>query len=106
MTPQLNVFAHEDKPLRIVKDASGKPWLVAKDICDMLNIQNPSKALKALAQTEKITLTNWYGNPRGGIPHSLCLINEPGLQKLLYRSRKPTAKAIHKWVNEVVLPAL
>lgn len=78
----------------------------AKDICDMLNIQNPSKALKALAQSEKITLTNWYGNPRGGIPHSLCLINEPGLQKLLYRSRKPTAKAIHKWVNEVVLPAL
>lgn len=106
MSSLLTLFSHKGKTLRVITNAPGSPWIVAKDICSILDIQNPTKALKALAKNEKITLTNWDGNPREGIPHSLSFITESGLQRLLYRSRKPNAKDVHQWINEQVFPAL
>ena len=55
---------------------------------------------------EKITVANPDGNPRAGIPHEYTMVSESGLYALIFRSRKPEAKAFSKWVRAEVLPTI
>lgn len=84
----------------------GEPWFVAKDVCDVLDIQNPSDALKSLDADERITLDNPEGNPRAGNPLTFNAVSESGLYALIFKSRKPQAKAFRKWVTSEVLPQI
>lgn len=84
----------------------GKPWFIAKDVCDVLGLLNPTKTLQGLDEDEKITLTTGYGNPRAGIPHQMAWINESGLYALIFKSRKEEAVRFRKWVTSEVLPAI
>lgn len=99
-------FAFGDNMVRVLTDEKGEPWFVAKDVCQILELENVTKALYALDDDEKITLTNSDGNPRHGIPHQMTIISESGLYALVFRSRKPEAKAFSKWVRSEVLPSL
>ncbi|MFV0422266.1 BRO family protein [Oleidesulfovibrio sp.] len=107
MSPSsITPFAFGDNMVRVHTDADGELWFVAKDVCQVLELANVSEALKGLDSDEKITLSNPDGNPRAGIPHCHNLISESGLYALVFRSRKPEAKAFSKWVRAEVLPAL
>lgn len=99
-------FAFGENLVRSMLDENGNPWFVAKDVCRVLGIENVGNVLAALDKDEKITIHNPDGNPREGIPHSYALISESGLYALVFRSRKPEAKAFSKWVRAEVLPAL
>lgn len=99
-------FAFGEHLVRSMLDETGNPWFVAKDVCRVLELENVTKALYSLDDDEKITLTNSKGNPRAGIPHQYVLISESGLYALVFRSRKPEAKAFSKWVRAEVLPTL
>lgn len=103
---QLTPFCFGDNLVRVVEDENGEPWFVAKDVCKVLELENVTKALYGLDEDEKITLTISNGNPRAGIPNEMNLISESGLYALVFRSRKPEAKAFSKWVRSEVLPAL
>lgn len=103
---QLTPFAFGDNMLRVRMDENGNPWFVAKDVCRVLDITNNRDAVAGLDDDEKITVANSDGNPRAGIPHEMTLISESGLYALVFRSRKPEAKAFSKWVRAEVLPAL
>lgn len=89
-----------------VTDRNGDPWFIAKDVCDILGLENVTKALLSLDEDEKITLNNSDGNPRGGIPHSYAVISESGLYSLILRSRKPEAREFKRWVTHEVLPSI
>ena len=42
----------------------GEPWFVAKDVCDILGIDNPSQAVGRLDDDEKGITNIWYdGRP-------------------------------------------
>lgn len=84
----------------------GEPWFVAKDVCDVLGLENSRKAVADLEEDERITVTNSYGNPRAGNPLTFNAINESGLYALIFKSRKPEAKAFRKWVTSEVLPSI
>lgn len=99
-------FAFGDNLVRSMTDENGNPWFVAKDVCRVLCIENNRDAISTLDEDEKITVANPDGNPRAGIPHQYVLISESGLYALVFRSRKPEAKAFSKWVRSEVLPAL
>lgn len=99
-------FAFEDNLVRSCLDENGEPWFVAKDVCRVLGIENNRDAIASLDEDEKITVANPDGNPRAGIPHQYTLISESGLYALVFRSRKPQARAFSKWVRAEVLPAL
>lgn len=75
------------------------PWFVAKDVCDALDLSNPSVAVSALDDDERAK----FNLGRQGETN---IISEPGLYKLVMRSRKPEAKAFQRWVTHEVLPAL
>lgn len=103
---QLVPFAFGDNMVHVHMDENGNPWFVAKDVCRVLGLGNVTEALRNLDEDEKITLTNPEGNPRAGIPHEMNTISESGLYALVFRSRKPEARAFSKWVRAEVLPAL
>ena len=80
----------------------GEPWFVARDVCDVLEIQNVTQALETLYPDE---LT--YVKQRSGGQHrEMNAVNESGLYALIFKSRKPEAKAFRKWVTSEVLPIL
>ncbi len=66
---------------------NGEVWFVAKDVCDILGLNERAK----------------YFLGRQGEAN---IINEPGLYWLLFRSNKPEAKAFSRWVKHDVLPTL
>jgi prophage antirepressor-like protein len=79
----------------------GEPWFVAKDVCDALGIGsgNLSRDLDADEQGVIHLMT-----PGG--KQEIKIVNESGLYELVFKSRKPEAKAFKKWVKRDVLPAI
>lgn len=87
----------------VIKD--NEPWFVAKDVCDVLGLTNPSEALKSLDNDEKTTLRNSEGRAGAGA-QCFNIINESGLYALVIRSNKPNARKFRKWITAEVLPAI
>lgn len=102
----LQVFAFEGQSNIRVVMKDGEPWFVAKDVCDALGLSNSRKAVKALDDEEKSTVTKSYGtSPKGGNPN-VTIISESGLYTLIFRSNKPEAEVFSKWVTKEVLPSI
>ncbi|MCY7630816.1 phage antirepressor KilAC domain-containing protein [Bacillus altitudinis] len=95
------IFNYQDQEVRtVIQD--GQPWFVAKDVCDVLEIGNPSQALSRLENDEKntIILNEGIGNP------NKTIVNEPGLYTLILGSRKPEAKQFKRWITHDVIPTI
>lgn len=98
------VFPDTGQPVRLI-DIDGAPWMVAKDVCDVLALSDVSTAVSSLDDDEKMQVsanTISDGVARGG--RDPWVVNEPGLYRLIFKSRKPEAKAFQRWVFHVVLP--
>ena len=96
---ELKLFENEEFGKVRVLEIENEPWFVAKDVCDILELSNPSVALKNLDEDERTKLNlGRQGNTN--------LINESGLYALVVRSRKPEAKKFRKWITSEVLPSI
>lgn len=99
----LIAFQFEKSPIRIVKDDNGAHWWVAKDVCDILGIQNPADmAAKNLDEDERGVAKIYTP---GGL-QEMITVSESGLYTLIIRSNKPEARPFRKWVTAEVLPAI
>ena len=96
----LKVFSSEDFGEIRVVEKEGQPWFVAKDVCDILEIQNTTDATKRL-DADEVTRFNL-----GGLTGETNLVNEYGLYSLILGSRKPEAKKFKRWVTHEVLPSI
>ena len=85
-------------------DQNGKPWFIAKDVCDVLGLSNTALALRPLEANEKSYVNRINFGLAPGRP--MVIINKQGLQRLLMRSDKPEAKKFQDWVTKDVLPAI
>ena len=102
---ELQVFSYKDQQVRTI-ERDGEVWLVAADVCDILELSNPTEALRALDDDERNTLRITEGtSPKGGNPN-MNVINEAGLYKLTFKSRKSEAKSFTRWVTHEVLPSI
>lgn len=79
-----------------------KPWFVAKDVCDVLGLQNSRQSVKELDDDEKLM----YKLYTSGQNRNVWVISESGLYALILRSNKPYAKTFRKWITSEVIPAL
>ena len=132
MTNALQVLDFNEQTVRIIM-RDGEPWWVAKDVCDILGLSNPTKVLKALDDDEKMTLTfsslhddekmtvrisdvnddekialrfsDGHSRKRGGAQF-LNLVSESGLYTLIIRSNKPEAKQFKRWITHEVIPSI
>ncbi len=84
-----------------------RPLFVAKDVCDVLGIVNSRDALESLDVDEKadVAISDTSSN---GVTQDRVFntVTESGLYALVFRSRKPEAKAFRKWVTSEVLPMI
>lgn len=103
MNTEIQTFNFNAASLRTLTDENGDPWFVAKDVCDILSLENSRKATADLDPDERNTVTISDGIP--GNPNK-TIISEPGLYKLIMRSRKPEAKEFQRWVTHEVLPSI
>lgn len=104
MNNEIQRFDFKGAALRTLTDEAGEPWFVAKDVCDILELGNTTNALRALDEDEKTNFTNCNVAQNGG--RAPLIISEPGLYKLIMRSRKPEAKEFQRWVTHEVLPQI
>ena len=77
-------------------------WFVAKDICDALELADPTTMLRKLHVSERGTAQ--IQTTRG--PRSMAVVNESGLYLLIFNSTKPEAVEFRMWVTDEVLPSL
>lgn len=104
----ITLFDYKNIKVRTVI-IDGDVWFVAKDICDILEIKNPTDALSNLSEKMKMTL-EWKESILGITedPNTvrILLISEPWMYKLVFRSRKPEAEKFSDWVVSEVLPTI
>lgn len=98
----LRVFADVRFGRLRVMMRKGEPWFVATDVCKVLDISNPSQALRRLDRDEYTLISN-EGIGKG---KPVNAVNEPGLYALILRSRKPEAHAFRRWITHDVLPSI
>ena len=99
-----SVFNHpEFGSVRVIMKDDGEPLFCLKDVCDILEVGNPSDVKNRLS---KDTLDSIEGinpkNPEQGV----IFVNEDGLYDVILDSRKPEAKRFRKWVTSEVLPSI
>lgn len=83
-------------------EINNEPWLVGKDIADILGYSNPQKAIRDHVDEEDKTLNEMFTvNGTMGV-----LINESGLYSLILSSKMPKAKEFKRWVTSEVLPSI
>lgn len=99
MTNEIQVFNNNDfGELRTI-EKDGEIWFVAKDVCDALELTNPTMALGRLEDDERAKFNlGRQGNAN--------IVNEYGLYSLVLASRKPEAKSFKRWVTHEVLPSI
>ena len=99
MNNEIQKFDFKGAPLRTLTDKAGEPWFVAKDVCAILEISNPSDALKRLDDDER----SKFNLGRQGETN---IVNEAGLYVLVLGSRKPEAHEFKRWVTHEVMPSI
>lgn len=97
----ISVFHYTDKDIRTVV-IDGEAWFVANDICEMLDIASSRTALTRLGDSMKGVHTM---DTLGG-PQDMAIINEAGLYKLAFTSRKPEAEGFTDFVAGTILPTI
>ena len=98
MENDIQIFEYGRVSVRLVQN-NGTPWFVAKDVCDVLGLANPTVALEALDEDER---SKFFLGRQG----EANIISESGLYTLIMRSNKPEAKQFRKWVTSKVLPSI
>lgn len=78
---------------------NGEPWFVAKDVCDILQLTNPTMAMDGLEGFERAK----FNLGRQGEAN---IISESGFYTLVLRSRKTIARQFRLWVTTEVLPQI
>ncbi len=97
----LTVFEFESNQVRFVGTAEAPEW-VAVDIADVFEIQNIRQNLAEFEDDEKGVCSIYTP---GGI-QELATVKEPGLYRIIFKSRKPVAKRFQRWVFHDVLPQI
>ena len=102
----------------------GQAWFYATDICRALDIKNARDAVGRLKEDEKTSIVAGRRRAKNGVSNSVgstdgnsgayCgwvenrvnVINEPGVYRLIFTSRKPSAERFQHWVFHEVLPEM
>lgn len=103
MNNEIRKFDFRGASLRTLTDEAGEPWFVAKDVCDILGTD--TRDLHKILESDEITNVDSIHIAQNGGKAPL-IISEPGLYRLVMKSRKPEAKEFQRWVTHEVLPQI
>lgn len=94
-------FEFDGDGVRVV-EKDGEPWFVAKDVCDVLDLENSRRSCSRLDADEKDVHSV---NTPGGM-QTMTIISESGLYGLVAVSRKPEAQRFNRWIRKEVIPSV
>lgn len=103
MNTEIQTFNFNNATLRTLTDENGGPWFVLKDCMHILDLGNPTETVKTLDDDEFST-TEVIDSI--GRRQQTYIISEPGLYRLVIKSRKPEAREFQRWITHEVLPAI
>lgn len=103
MTNEIQTFNFNTATLRVLTDENGEPWFVLKDCMNILGLGNPTETVKTFDDDEFNT-TEVIDSI--GRRQQAYIISEPGLYRLVMKSRKPEAREFQRWVTHEVLPTI
>ena len=106
-------FIHfQDIRFTIIMDENGEPWWIAREICLYLEIKHLASALRSIPDEckQRITIeafkTTGKGTGRGGDNGKRIIVNEPGIYRLIGRSRKPETEEFQRWLFHDIAPSI
>ena len=99
-----HLFNFGNASIRAQVDAAGVPWFNANEVCDALEMGNPSQAIKSHVDADDLQKLEVIDNL--GRTQQTNHVNESGLYALIFGSRKESAKRFKRWVTSEVLPAI
>lgn len=99
---KLEIFRFESKEVR-TELVNGEPMFCLKDVCDILDLTNPSMVLErldkdGLSQIEVIDSLNRK--------QKASFVDESNLYMVVFQSSKPEAKTFQKWITKEVIPQI
>ena len=94
----LQIFNYKESQVRTVL-VENEPWFVAKDVCEILELSNPTMVIDRLDDDERAK----FNLGRQGETN---IVNEYGLYSLVLGSRKPEAKEFKRWITHEVIPSI
>lgn len=101
---KIQLFTNEELDMKVrVVEINGEPWLVGKDVAEVLGYKNTRDALSKHVDDEDkntVAIHDGIGNP------NKVIINESGLYSLVLRSKLTEAKKFKRWVTSEVLPSI
>lgn len=103
MKNEIKIFESEEfgKVRTVVKD--GEPWLVGKDVADILEYRNGSRDInRHVDEDDRCKIMIFDGNQN----KETIIINESGFYSLVLSSKMPKAKEFRRWVTSHVLPTI
>lgn len=99
----MTIFNFNNTAIRTLLDEQGEPLFCAKDVCDVLDYSNTSKAISDHCREKGITKR--YTLTEKG-EQEMTFINEGNLYRLIIKSNKPQAEPFEAWVCDDVLPTI
>lgn len=103
MNTEIQRFEFKGESLRALTNMAGEPWFVLKDCMSILDLGNPTETVK-MFDDDEFSTTEVIDSI--GRRQQAYIISEPGLYRLVMRSRKPEAKEFQRWVTHEVLPSI
>jgi prophage antirepressor-like protein len=102
MSAAIVPFKFDGHEVRTVS-INGEPWVNIADVCDILELQNARRTARTLdaEDVHKVSTLAADGKQR-----RVYFTNEPGVYELTFRSNKPTAKRLKRWLSHEVLPSI
>lgn len=79
---------------------NNEPWFVAIDVCNALDLKNPTVSVGRLDEDE-VTKFNL-----GGLSGESNIVSEYGLYNLILASRKKESKKFKRWITHEVIPSI
>ena len=96
---ELQIFKNEEFGEIRAIDINREPYFVAKDVCKILGLKNPTMAINRLDEDERTKLNL-------GRQGETNLVNEYGLYNLILASRKKESRQFKRWVTHEVIPSI
>ena len=100
-----NVMIFQSKEFGSVRTTliDGQPWLVSKDVADILGYRNNRDALSRHVDPEDKAAVVIHDGRQN---RTQTVINESGFYSLVLSSKLPAAKRFKRWMTTEVLPTL
>lgn len=100
---ELQVFNNEEFGKVRVVEIDNEPWIIGKDVAEILGYKNTRDALKNhVDEEDKAGVAIHDGRQN----REMTAINESGFYSLVLGSKLPGAKKFKRWVTSEVLPTI